>query len=193
MSNNIHKCKFVAGDNPAPRFFAQKTLEKIDEKELVTRTGKIVFNAGADSEIQEVPRLQSTAELAGEIYNKMLIQNMLYKDLLNFNTKFSPELRDMVGEMEIMSFAMLRIYQSLSRNNRIPYQNQRKPQINNFCNGVVVTSNYLRGIMFDLRRLQRQVRNQNTDLQLIIIHSTLQSHQLELQAMRQDCIENGRL
>lgn len=136
---------------------------------------------------------QRPAELAREIYNEMLILNLLYQDLINFNTQFSEQLRDMASELRIITLVMLRIFQDLSGRRDIPVQNQRRPNINSFCQGVVVTSNYLRGIMFDVRSLQRLVDVSNIDRQLIIINFTLQSQQSQLQQMRQDCIEGGNL
>lgn len=139
------------------------------------------------------PQNQNPAIIAGDIYNKLLVLNLLYRDLRNYNTKFNSDLDEMISELNIITFAMLRIYQTLSRSNRIPLQNQRKPVVRGFCEGVVVTSNYIRGIMFDVRKLQRVVEIQNIDRQLIIINLTLQSQQSQLQEMRQDCIEGGSL
>ena len=136
---------------------------------------------------QRQVRPQTSAEIARDVYNKMLVLGQLYRDLENFGNSFADELRDMIEELNVITFAMGRIYLSLSRGNRLPIQNQRKPQIRDFCGGLVTTSNYLRGLLFDLRRLQRAVENQNIDTQLIIINITLMSHQQQLQQMRQDC------
>ena len=133
------------------------------------------------------PRPQQPAEIARDVYNKMLVLGLLYRDLENFGNSYVDELREMIEELNVVTFAMGRIYQTLSRGNRLPIQNQRKPQIRDFCGGLVTTSNYLRGLLFDLRRLQRAVENPNIDTQLLIINITLMSHQQQLQQMRNDC------
>lgn len=142
---------------------------------------------------QRPPQNNLPAEISKDIYNKLLVLNALYQDLINFNTQYTSQIKEMMDELRIVTFAILRIYQNLSGRNNIPLQNQRKPQFSSFCNGVVVTMNYLRGIMFDIRRLQRLVEINNIDRQLIIINFTLQSQQSQLQQMREDCIEGGRL
>lgn len=139
------------------------------------------------------PNQQQPVELSRNIYNKLNILNMLYQDLQNFNTSYNEQFRDMISELRIITFAMLRIYQDLSGRQNVPIQNQRKPNFGSFYQGVVVTSNYLRSIMFDVRNLQRMVDVQNIDRQLIIINFTLQAQQSQLQQMRQDCIEGGQL
>lgn len=132
-------------------------------------------------------------ELSRDIYNKLNILTMLYQNLLNFNTDYDAQFQEMISELRIVTFAMLRIYQDLSGRQNIPIQNQRIPSFDNFCQGVTVASNYLRGIMFDVRNLQRLTDIQSIDRQLIIINFTLQAQQSQLQQIRQDCVEGGQL
>lgn len=139
------------------------------------------------------PQAQQPVQLSRDIYNKLLILNELYGDLLTYNTQYNDEIRDMIAELRIVTFAMLRIYQTLSGRNNIPLQNIRKPRFNGFCNGVVVCINWIRDIMFDIRRLQRLVEITNIDRQLIIINFTLQSQLSQLMQMRQECISGGNL
>jgi len=211
---------YKMGEEYVP-MYQEKFADRTEENSMQVRSGKMIFKEGADNieetEVdyiedeerseslqqpnfvpnrrppQRPPQGVQTAELSRDIYNQMLILRMLEQDLLSFNTSFSDELRDMIEELIIIIFAMGRIVQTLSRNNRLPIQNRRKPQIRDFCSGVVVTSNFLRGLLYDLRLLERINQNQNIDNQLIIIYLTLQSQQSQLQEMRQDCIEGGRL
>lgn len=168
-------------------------VEKLQDLEEQSSNARPPFWPNPSHRPPRPPQNQTPDMIARDIYNKMLVLNLLYRDLRNFNTKFDEDFDDMIAELNIITFAMLRIYQTLSRDNRIPIQNQRKPFLRSFCEGVVVTSNYLRGIMFDVRRLQREVEVQNIDRQLIIINLTLQSQHSQLQEMRQDCIEGGAL
>lgn len=191
--------------------------EILDEQNIIrTRpSGRMIFRQGADGVDEDTetlqqppfsnpqrpqpprpqpprpPRPQQPADIARDAYNKMLILGQLYRGLESFNTSYSDELQDMISELNVVTFAMGRIYQSLSRNNRLPIQNQRKPQIRGFCRGVVTTSNWLRDILFDVRNLQRLVQNQNIDTQLVIINLTLMAQQQQLQQMRQDCMDGG--
>lgn len=214
------RVKFMSGDDLkfTPRVFAQRYFYKLGEEvefeeeisDIQVRTGKMIFKQGEDEEdLDEVeslnmerpifppqpprPPQNNPTQLSRDIYNQLLILNELYRDLESYDTTFSDELREMISELNIVSFAMLRIYQTLSRNNRPPIQNQRKPRIRDFCSGVVATSNYLRGIMFDLRRLQRMIDNQNIETQLFIINFTLQAQQQQLMQMRQYCNEGVNL
>ncbi|MBP3432004.1 MAG: hypothetical protein J6K39_04045 [Clostridia bacterium] len=208
------RIKYVAGDDYkfSPRVFAQKFFYKLgeelpDDVLLKTRSGRMIFRQGdedflevkcekeeldgrreerAESVIQQN---QSPAELADEIVSRLDVLNLLYEDLEDFGTTFSPQFQEMREELSVVSFAMLRIYQSLSGRNRPPRQNLRKPQVRGFCRGVVITINYLRGILFDLRRLVRTTESFN--VQIIIIILTLQGQQSQLQDMRQDCMEGG--
>ncbi len=134
-------------------------------------------------------RPQPSAVLAREIYVKMLVLGEMYRDLRRYDTSFSDELQDMIEELNVVTFAMGRIYQQLSRSNRLPSNNQRVSRSRDFCSGVQSTSRYLRGLMFDLRRLQRSVDGGNLQTQLLIINITLMSHQQQLQEMRRYCTQ----
>lgn len=186
-------CKLIFKEGACDEDDEILSVEKLQDLEEQSSNVRPPFVPNPSHRPPRPPQKQTPDMIARDIYNKMLVLNLLYRDLRNFNTKFDEDFDDMIAELNIITFAMLRIYQTLSRDNRIPIQNQRKPFLRSFCEGVVVTSNYLRGIMFDVRRLQREVEVQNIDRQLIIINLTLQSQHSQLQEMRQDCIEGGVL
>ena len=200
---------------------SEEDWQQMASEEVTTRSGRMIFKSGDDGEemisneegveeqyssemqkkmnVTQQPRRvrplpnQTPASVAADVYNQMLILGELYQDLISFNTNFTSSLQDMQAELDVIIFAMGRIYQTLSRSNRLPRQNLRKPQIRAFCSGVVTTSNFLRGLLYDLRLLVRINQNQSVDNQLIVILLTLQSQQSQLFEIRQDCIEEGAL
>ena len=203
------RLKFVMGDQMP---YAKNLNDEMQDEnsdfllgqelhEITIHEGKMCFHEGSDGNeesdlLQEEPeesicrqtqRPQNPSAMAREIYLKMLVLNQLYQDLRSFQTSFSDELTEMIEELNLITFAMGRIYLSLSRVSRLPIQTLRKPPIRDFCGGVKTTSTYLRRLMFDLRRLQREIDNQNIETQLLIINITLMSQSQQLQQMQQYC------
>ena len=190
------------------------------QQELCLHNGQMCFHEGADGMGEDLPlqenmhqeedgfcednletvlqqnnvqRPQSPvrpAQLAQQVYVKLLVLRNQYQALQRFGTEFSDELAQMIDELTIMIFAMGRIYQSLARTNQLPKANsQPKPQFRSFCSGLKITSSHLRGLLYDLRQLQRSVDNQNISVQLLIISTTLMDQQQQLFIMQQTCVQ----
>lgn len=141
----------------------------------------------------EDKNLVSSEQLSALIYNQMLILGELYQSLEDFvpNTEdredILEELSEMRQELFVVTVAMGKIYQSLSKNNFFPTQNQQAPKIQNYCQGLKETQNYIRRILSNLRRLQRQLDNDSIEIQLLIIYLTLAEQSRELGELRAEC------
>ncbi len=196
----MSKMKFVAGDEQGPRTFAQRIFHKLEDLPLETNTrGKMFFCSGEQTpedvfspavkeqkKVKSAASEQNSGEQAEKIYSQMQALDGLYENLQRLNAETRDDFRELRQELEIVTFAMGRIAQNLSRPRR-PNPPQNLPPIRDFCQGLVFTNRYLRDILWNLRVLMRSVNNQNTQLQLFIIYTTLSAQRQQLAEMQANC------
>lgn len=170
----MKRVMFWAGDD--------RCVKKLDENEppLVTRTGKLIFRSGEGVEKQSVPK--SPAQLSNEIYQKMLLLKPMYQDLMQLS---NPDIMEpLIDELDVLTFAMKNISNNLNRS--LLLQTQRRPYFEDLCDGIKKTTRLLDEILADIRRLLRVNEEENIDIQLIIIHISLQEQRQTIQNLG-DC------
>lgn len=192
----MSKMKFVAGDQDAPSTFVQRLFHKMEEGLATNQGGKMFFCAGEQTpeevlagqqrEIRLAATAQSSGEQAEKIYAQMQALDGLYANLQRLNAQTRDDFQDLRQELEIVTFAMGRIAQSLSRPRR-PLPPQNLPPFRDFCQGLQQTIKYVSGILWDLRVLMRSNIGQSTQIQLFIIYTTLSAQRQQLAEIKADC------
>ncbi len=177
-------CAFVAGNSKVPRVFAERIFEKLSTEELKTRTGKIIFKQGDETEVQST-KITNISEISSQTYFKMLVQNQVYDQLLAFKTNYSEEIKEMSEELKMIIVIMKDINYQLTNTDTKP--NIKHIPLKNFCNGVKFATNNLKEIMKNIRILINSVNNENIERKLLFINLTLQSQYCEFQDIKQDC------
>ena len=165
----MKRVMFWAGDD--------RCVKKLDESEppLVTRTGKLIFRSGEGVEKQSVSK--NPAQLSNEIYQKMLLLKPMYQDLMQLS---NPDiLEPLIDELDVLTFAMRNIASTFNRN--LPLQTQRRAYFDDLCDGIKKTTRLLDEILSDIRCLLRVNEDENIDIQLIIIHISLQEQRKTIQ------------
>ena len=165
----MKRVMFFAGDD--------RCVKKLDESEppLVTHAGKLIFRSGEGVDTQSVPK--TPAQLSSEIYQNMLLLKPMYQDLTQFS---NPDIIEpLLDELDVLTFAMRNIAGNLNRN--LPLQTQRRVYFDSLCDGIRKTTRLLDEILADIRRLLRVNEDENIDIQLIIIHISLQEQRKTIQ------------
>ena len=132
---------------------------------------------------------RNVAENSVNLYNQFLVLQGLYKSLQNFakDVEIQNEISQMLHELELVTYGMENICQMLAKDKYISRQIQQTPHIHDYCGGLVTTQNFVHQILWDIRDLLRMVENDNVQIQLLIIYTTLSSQQDDLRDFYKAC------
>lgn len=132
----------------------------------------------------------STRALAKKIYNDMLSASRDYARLISVCPKIDKDaVESLKSQMQILSIAMLNIYQNIAKSSKLPTANSAKPQIANDCKKAL---QLVYDRVYALHKLATKLFVQKLDEQssamLLVVISNLKS-QLKTLEKLQDGLE----